>query len=152
MPYICWWYLLVHKIVDLRCNKYLWFSFHPNNENLNMKVVGTSYFQTLEGCKSSRNESDSITDMNTLILNYLLKIAGCISLWEIFFTPGNWILSGRQYSEETNCQFREARSHECEHLERILSGELRERYSEHETKNILKISYTTHSQIHFKSI
>ena len=118
--------------MDLWCNKYLLFSSNANNKNLNMKVVGTSYFWTVEGCKSSRNESDSIT--NTLILWYLEKITGCISLWEIFFTLGNWILSGRQYSEETNCQFREVRSHECEHLERILSGDLRGKYSERESK------------------
>ena len=31
----------------------------------------------------------------------------------------NWILSHRQYSEETNCKFQEVRSHECGRLERM---------------------------------
>ena len=150
MPYICWWYLLVHKIVDLWCNKYLWFSFHPNNENLNMKVVGTSYFWTIEGCKSSRNESDSIT--NTLFYNI------CKRLLAVFLSERFFSLRGIEFWAVDNIPKKQIVNSEKLDLMNvnILRGSCQVIYEENilnrKVYNILAISCTGISHIHFTSI
>ena len=137
--------------MDLWCNKYLWFSSNANNKNLNMKVVGTSYF--FDSLKVVNHQGMSLRALRIRWFYNIWKRLLAVFLSERFFS-----LQGIEFWAVDNIPKKQIVNSEKFDLMNvnILRGSCQVIYEENilngKVNNILMISYTGISHIHFTSI